>query len=146
VITTVGLFSLLGLQFDLASVAAVLTIAGYSVNDTVVIYDRIREELRRYRKMPVNDLINQSINKTLARTTVTSGLTLLSVLSIALFGGETLRGFAIALIWGIVIGTYSTIFVASPMLIYTNLRSIRGRIAGAPADQAPASASPAKPK
>jgi preprotein translocase subunit SecF len=124
-ITTVGLFSLLGLQFDLASVAAVLTIAGYSVNDTVVIYDRIRDELRRYKKMPLPQLLNQSINKTLSRTTVTSGLTLLSVLAIVLFGGEVLRGFAIALIWGIVVGTYSTIFVASPMLIYLNLRGIR---------------------
>lgn len=124
-ITTVGLFSLLGLQFDLASVAAVLTIAGYSVNDTVVIYDRIRDELKRYKKMPLVELINHSINKTLSRTTVTSGLTLLSVLAIALFGGEVLRGFAIALIWGIVVGTYSTIFVASPMLIYMNLRRIR---------------------
>ena len=145
VITTVGMFSLLGLQFDLASVAAVLTIAGYSVNDTVVIYDRIRDELRRYKKLPVSDIINQSINKTLARTTVTSGLTLLSVLAIALFGGEALRGFAIALIWGILIGTYSTIFVASPMLIYMNLRGIRAKAGAAPADTAPASA-PAKPK
>jgi len=147
VITTVGLFSLLGLQFDLASVAAVLTIAGYSVNDTVVIYDRIREELKRYRKLPVSDIINQSINKTLARTTVTSGLTLLSVLSIALFGGEALRGFAIALIWGIVVGTYSTIFVASPMLIYMNLRGIRAKAAAQPAGQAAdRAAAPAKPK
>lgn len=123
-LTTVGLFALLGIEFDLASVAAVLTIAGYSVNDTVVIYDRIRDELRRYKKMPLPELINQSINKTLSRTTVTSGLTLLSVLAIGIFGGEVLRGFAIALIWGIVIGTYSTIFVASPMLIYMNLRRI----------------------
>jgi preprotein translocase subunit SecF len=143
VITTVGLFALLGLQFDLVSVAAVLTIAGYSVNDTVVIYDRIREELKRYRKLPVSDIINQSINKTLARTTVTSGLTLLSVLAIALFGGEALRGFAIALIWGILIGTYSTIFVASPMLIYMNLRGIRAKAVAQPTDQA---AAPAKPK
>ncbi|MGH6880479.1 protein translocase subunit SecF [Hypericibacter sp.] len=145
VITTVGMFSLLGLQFDLVSVAAVLTIAGYSVNDTVVIYDRIRDELRRYKKLPISDIINQSINKTLARTTVTSGLTLLSVLAIALFGGEALRGFAIALIWGILIGTYSTIFVASPMLIYMNLRGIRAKAVTAPADPAAASA-PAKPK
>lgn len=144
VITTVGMFSLLGLQFDLASVAAVLTIAGYSVNDTVVIYDRIRDELRRYKKLPVSDIINQSINKTLARTTVTSGLTLLSVLAIALFGGEALRGFAIALIWGILIGTYSTIFVASPMLIYSNLRGLRAKATGTPADHA--ASVPAKPK
>jgi preprotein translocase subunit SecF len=121
-ITTVGLFSLIGWQFDLSTVAAVLTIAGYSVNDTVVIYDRIREELRRYRKMPLGDLLNMSINLTLSRTVMTSGLTLLSVIAILFFGGEVLRGFSLAMTWGIVIGTYSTIFVASPMLIYMNLR------------------------
>jgi preprotein translocase SecF subunit len=147
VITTVGLFSLLGLQFDLASVAAVLTIAGYSVNDKVVVYDRIREELRRYRKLPVSDIINQSINKTLARTTVTGGLTLLSVLAIALFGGEALRGFAIALSWGIVIGTYSTSFVAAPMLIYMHLHGIRSKAAAQAAGQtADRAAVAAKPK
>ena len=121
-ITTVGLFSLIGWQFDLNIVAAVLTIAGFSVNDTVVIYDRIREELRRYKKMPLGELLNMSINRTLSRTTMTSGLALLSVLAILFFGGDVLRGFALAMTWGIVIGTYSTIFVASPMLIYMNLR------------------------
>jgi preprotein translocase SecF subunit len=121
-ITTVGLFSLLGWQFDLTIVAAVLTIAGFSVNDTVVIYDRIREELRRYKKMPLGELLSMSINRTLSRTTMTSGLALLAVLAILFFGGEVLRGFALAMTWGIVIGTYSTIFVASPMLIYMNLR------------------------
>lgn len=121
-ITTVGLFSLIGWQFDLNTVAAVLTIAGFSVNDTVVIYDRIREELRRYKKMPLGELLSMSINRTLSRTTMTSGLALLSVLAILFFGGEVLRGFALAMTWGIVVGTYSTIFVASPMLIYMNLR------------------------
>jgi preprotein translocase SecF subunit len=121
-ITTVGLFALLGMQFDLTIVAAVLTIAGFSVNDTVVIYDRIREELRRYKKMPLADLLNLSINRTLSRTIMTSGLAFLSVLSILLFGGEVLRGFSVAMTWGIVIGTYSTICVATPMLIYMNLR------------------------
>ena len=121
-ITTVGLFALIGWQFDLTTVAAVLTIAGYSVNDTVVIYDRIREELRRYKKMPLGELLSMSINRTLSRTVMTSGLTLLSVLAILFFGGEVLRGFALAMTWGIVIGTYSTICVASPMLIYMNLR------------------------
>jgi preprotein translocase SecF subunit len=138
-ITMVGLFSLLGLQFDLTIVAAVLTIAGFSVNDTVVIYDRVREELRRYKKMPIPELINLSINRTLTRTVMTSGLAFLSVLSILLFGGEVLRGFSIAMIWGIVIGTYSTICVATPMLIYMNIR--RGPAedkAGTPADGAPA--------
>ena len=128
-ITTVGLFSLLGLQFDLNIVAAVLTIAGFSVNDTVVIYDRIREELRRYKKMPLGDLLSMSINRTLSRTTMTSGLAFLSVLAIFLFGGEVLRGLSIALMWGIIVGTYSTIYVAAPMLIYMGLR--RDRVGGA---------------
>ncbi|MEX0698046.1 MAG: protein translocase subunit SecF [Dongiaceae bacterium] len=121
-ITTVGLFALLGLEFNLTTVAAVLTIAGYSVNDTVVIYDRVREELRRYKKMPLYDLINMAVNKTLSRTVVTSGLTLLSVLALYGFGGEVLRGFSLAMIWGIVIGSYSTVFIATPLLLYMNLR------------------------
>jgi preprotein translocase SecF subunit len=132
-ITTVGLFALLGIQFDLTTVAAVLTIAGFSVNDTVVIYDRIREELRRYKKMPLAELLSMSINRTLSRTTMTSGLAFLAVLALYLFGGEVLRGFSIAMLWGIVVGTYSTIFVAAPMLVYMNLR--RDRVAGGkPAD------------
>ncbi len=122
VITTVGLFALLGLQFDLATVAAILTVAGYSVNDTVVIFDRIRFEMRRYKTMPIPELINLAVNATLSRTTVTSGLTLISVLALLLVGGDVLRGFAVALVWGIVIGTYSTICVASPLLMYANLR------------------------
>ena len=125
-VTTVGFFALTGLEFNLTTVAAVLTIAGYSVNDTVVIYDRIRYDLRRYKKMPLPELINQALNETLARTTVTSGLTFLSVLALAIWGGEAMRGFSIAMIWGIVIGTYSTICVASPMLLYMNLRRIGG--------------------
>lgn len=126
-ITTVGFFSLTGLEFNLTTVAAVLTIAGYSVNDTVVIYDRIRYEMRRYKTMSMPDLINLALNTTLSRTTVTSGLTLLSVLALALFGGEVIRGFSIAMIWGIVIGTYSTICVASPLLLYMHLHRIRDK-------------------
>jgi preprotein translocase SecF subunit len=121
-VTTVGLFALLGLEFNLTTVAAVLTIAGYSVNDTVVIYDRIRSELRRYKKMPLAELLNLAINETLPRTVMTSFLTLLSVFALYLFGGEVIRGFSLALIWGIMIGTYSTIYVAAPMLLYMNLR------------------------
>lgn len=123
-VTTVGFFALTGMEFNLTTVAAVLTIAGYSVNDTVVIYDRIRYDLRRYKTMPLQQLINQALNETLARTTVTSGLTLLSVLALAFWGGEAMRGFSVAMIWGILIGTYSTIWVASPMLLYMNLRNI----------------------
>ncbi|HEY4164003.1 MAG TPA: protein translocase subunit SecF [Dongiaceae bacterium] len=126
-VTTVGLFALTGMEFNLTTVAAVLTIAGYSVNDTVVIYDRIRYDMRRYKSMPLKDLINLSLNETLSRTTVTSGLTLLSVLALGLFGGEVIRGFAIAMIWGIVIGTYSTICVATPLLLYMHLHRIRGK-------------------
>ncbi len=132
-VTTVGFFALTGLEFNLTTVAAVLTIAGYSVNDTVVIYDRIRYDLRRYKTMPLSQLINQALNETLARTTVTSGLTLLSVVALAVWGGEAMRGFSIAMIWGILIGTYSTICVASPMLLYMNLRNIgsdKGKTAG----------------
>jgi preprotein translocase SecF subunit len=121
-LTTVGLFSLFGWQFDLTVLAAILTIAGFSVNDKVVVYDRIREELRRYKKMPLPELLNMSINRTLSRTIMTSGLAFLSVLALLLFGGDVLRGFSIAMAWGIVKGTYSTICVATPMLIYMNLR------------------------
>lgn len=123
-VTTVGFFALTGMEFNLTTVAAVLTIAGYSVNDTVVIYDRIRYDLRRYKTMSLPQLINQALNETLARTTVTSGLTLLSVLALTFWGGEAMYGFSVAMIWGIVIGTYSTICVASPMLLYMNLRKI----------------------
>ena len=124
VITTIGLFALTHIEFNLTTVAAVLTIAGYSVNDTVVIYDRIRYDLKRYKKMPLGDLINLSLNTTLSRTTVTSGLTLLSVLALYIFGGEVLHGFSVALIWGIIIGTYSTICVATPLLLYMHLHRI----------------------
>ena len=117
VVTTVGLFSLFGLQFDLATVAAVLTVAGYSVNDKVVVFDRIRFEMRRYKTMPMGDVINLSVNETLSRTTVTAGLTFISVLALFLFGGEVLHGFAIALIWGIFIGTYSSICIAAAGLL-----------------------------
>jgi preprotein translocase SecF subunit len=129
-VTTVGLFALTGMEFNLTTVAAVLTIAGYSVNDTVVIYDRIRYDMRRYKSMSLADLINLSLNSTLSRTTVTAGLTLLSVLALALFGGEVIRGFTVAMIWGIVIGTYSTICVATPLLLYMHLHRIRGKDGG----------------
>jgi preprotein translocase SecF subunit len=133
VVTTVGLFSLLGLQFDLATVAAVLTVAGYSVNDKVVVFDRIRFEMRRYKTMPIGDVINLSVNETLSRTTVTAGLTLISVIALFLFGGEVLRGFAIALIWGIAIGTYSSICIAAAGLLNLRQSKIRGDDEGAKA-------------
>jgi preprotein translocase subunit SecF len=124
VITTVGLFSLLALEFNLATVAAVLTIAGYSINDTVVIYDRVRENLRRYKKLPLEELFNKSINETLSRTVMTSVTTLLALFALYVFGGAVIRGFAIALIWGVLIGTYSSIALAVPILLY--IRPDRG--------------------
>jgi preprotein translocase SecF subunit len=121
-VTTLGLFSLFELEFNLTSVAAILTIIGYSTNDTVVIYDRIRENLRRYKAMPLPELIDRSINETLARTVMTSLTTLLACVALVLFGGPVLRDFTIAITWGIVIGTYSTVYVAAPLILHLNLR------------------------
>lgn len=118
VILLLGLFSLLQLEFNLASVAAILLVVGYSMNDTVVVYDRVRENLRKYKRMPLIDLLNQTLNETLSRTTMTSFTTLLAMLGLALFGGAVIRDFSLALIWGIVIGTYSSIFVAAPVLLW----------------------------
>jgi preprotein translocase subunit SecF len=118
VITTVGLFALLRLQFDLTTLAAILTVAGYSVNDTVVIYDRVRESMRKYRTMPFRDLINLSLNETLSRTILTVSTVALAVLALLIFGGPVLRGFSIAMLWGVVIGTYSSLFIAAPVLHY----------------------------
>ena len=131
VVTTLGLFSLFGLQFDLATVAAVLTVAGYSVNDKVVVFDRIRFEMRRYKSMSMGEVINLSVNETLSRTTVTAGLTFISVLALFLFGGEVLHGFAIALMWGIFIGTYSSICIAAAGLFNLRHTKIRGDDEGA---------------
>ena len=121
VIITLGIFSLLSLEINLSIIAAVLTIVGYSMNDTVVIYDRIRENLLKYNKITISDIANLSINETLARTIITSVTTLLALFSIYILGGEILRGFSFAMILGVVIGTYSSIFVASPMLKFFNV-------------------------
>ena len=121
VIITVGLFAFLQLQFDLTTIAALLTIIGYSMNDTVIVYDRIREEKRKYKKMPLKDLIDFALNLTLTRTILTSGTTLLALLAIFFLGGPVLRGMSFALIWGVVIGTYSSVFVASSMLLITGI-------------------------
>jgi preprotein translocase subunit SecF len=117
-LTTVGLFALLRLQFDLTTLAAILTVAGYSVNDTVVIYDRVREAMRRYRTMPFRDLINLALNETLSRTILTVSTVALAVLSLLFLGGPVLRGFSIAMLWGVCIGTYSSLFIAAPILYY----------------------------
>jgi len=116
VVITLGIFSLLSLEINLSIIAAVLTIVGYSMNDTVVIYDRIRENLGKYHKLDISDIANLSINETLSRTIITSVTTLLALFSIFILGGEILRGFSFAMILGVLIGTYSSIFVASPIL------------------------------
>ena len=116
VVITLGIFSILSLEINLSIIAAVLTIVGYSMNDTVVIYDRIRENLNKYNRLNISEIANLSINDTLARTIITSVTTLLALFSIFILGGEILRGFSFAMILGVLIGTYSSIFVASPML------------------------------
>lgn len=123
VIITVGLFVVLQLDFSLSSIAAVLTIIGYSLNDTVVVYDRIRENLRKYKKMDLPDLLDLSINQTLSRTVLTSVTTLLALISLYVFGGEVIQSFTLAMIFGILIGTYSSIFLAAPFLIILKLRT-----------------------
>ena len=122
VILTIGMFALLQIEFELASIAAILTIVGYSLNDTVVVYDRIRENLRKYKKMPIPQLLDLSINNTLSRTILTSVTTLIALIALYVLGGEALRGFVFAMIFGIVIGTYSSIFIAAPLLILFKLR------------------------
>jgi len=121
VIITVGIFSILSYEINLSIVAAALTIVGYSMNDTVVIFDRIRENLRKYSKISISDISNQSINETLSRTLITSVTTLLALFSIYFFGGEILKGFSFAMIIGVIVGTYSSIFVAAPILKYTKV-------------------------
>jgi preprotein translocase SecF subunit len=118
VITTVGLFAIFPLEFNLTTLAAILTIAGYSINDTVVIYDRVREDLRKHRTMPFRELINLALNETLSRTILTVATVALAVLSLLIFGGEVLKGFSIAMLWGICIGTYSSLFIAAPVVYY----------------------------
>ena len=117
VIITLGLFSLFSLEINLSIVAAVLTIVGYSMNDTVVIYDRVRENLRKFSDIKIYELTNISINETLSRTIITSATTLLALVSIYLFGGEILKGFSLAMIMGVIFGTYSSIYIANPILV-----------------------------
>jgi len=123
VIITVGIFSLLSFEINLSIIAAVLTIVGYSMNDTVVIYDRIRENLSKFTKLNINEISNLSINETLSRTIITSMTTLLALFSIFILGGEILRGFSFAMILGVIIGTYSSIFVAAPILKFLKVNS-----------------------
>lgn len=119
---TIGIFSLLQLEFNLAIVAAILTIVGYSMNDTVVVYDRVRENLRKYKKIPLEELLNLAINETLSRTTMTAFTTFIALAALFIFGGEVIRGFTFAMIWGIFIGTYSSIFIAAPFLLLVGVK------------------------
>jgi preprotein translocase subunit SecF len=114
---TIGLFCLIGLDFNLSIIAAILTIIGYSLNDTVVVFDRIREFLRKYKSMALADLIDFSINSVLPRTILTSLATMMALIALYVFGGEVIRGFTFTMIWGVIVGTYSSIFIASPVLI-----------------------------
>ncbi len=131
---TVGFFALTGQEISLTVIAAILTLVGYSMNDTIVVFDRIRENLRISRREPLPDIVNRSINQTLSRTVLTSGLTFLTVLSLYIFGGEVLKGFSFALVVGILIGTYSSIAVAAPMLVaWQEWRAEKGKTASLPA-------------
>ncbi len=139
-IITIGLFSLFNKQISLTVIAALLTLVGYSMNDTIVVFDRIRENLKLMRREKLENLINLSVNQTLSRTVLTSGLTLLTALSLWLFGGQVLNGFSFALVWGIIFGTYSSVFIASPILIFWQ-NFLESRKKGAPAPL-PAAAAP----
>ena len=136
---TIGVFALLGLEFNLSTIAAILTIAGYSINDTVVVYDRVRENLRKYKVRPLEEVLNMSVNDTLSRTLLTSVTTLIALLILYFYGGEVIKGFSFAMIWGVLIGTYSSIYVATPLLVHMDLRASavalpdkEGDAAGAP--------------
>jgi preprotein translocase SecF subunit len=132
-VLTIGFYSLTQLQFDQTSIAAILTIIGYSLNDTVVVYDRVRELLRKYKKIGIHELLDLSMNSTLTRTVITSVTTILALIALAIFGGEVIRGFCLAMLFGVLIGTYSSIFVAAPILIYLGVRVGEGVGAAEPA-------------
>ena len=122
VILTIGIFSELQIKFDLAIIAALLTIVGYSINDTVIVFDRVRENLRKYKKKELKEVLNTSINETLSRTLMTSFTTLLALIALFVLGGDVIRGFVFAMIWGVIIGTYSSIFVASALLLVLGVK------------------------
>ncbi len=117
VLLTIGIFSLVQIKFDLAIIAALLTIVGYSLNDTVVVFDRVRENLRKFKKLSLKDVLNRSINETLSRTVMTSVTTLLALIALFVLGGDVIRGFVFAMIWGVIVGTYSSVFIASAILL-----------------------------
>ncbi len=119
---TIGVFSLLQIKFDLAIIAALLTIVGYSLNDTVVVFDRVRENLRKYKKLELQQVLNLSINETLSRTVMTSVTTLIALISLFILGGDVIRGFVFAMIWGVIVGTYSSVFIASNILLHLGVK------------------------
>ena len=122
IVLTIGFFALTQIEFNMTSIAAILTIIGYSLNDTVVVYDRVREVLRKYKRLAPFDIIDVSINSTLSRTLITGVSTFLVLVALAVFGGQVIKGFAYAMLFGLVVGTYSSVFVAAPILIYLGLR------------------------
>ncbi len=124
VILTLGVFAITRLEFNLSIIAAILTIVGYSLNDTVVVYDRVRENMRKFKKTPLPEIIDLSLNQMLSRTILTSVSTLVALIALYVFGGEVLRGFTFTMIWGVVVGTYSSIFIAAPILIWLNARLV----------------------
>ncbi|MGB5560641.1 MAG: protein translocase subunit SecF [Paracoccaceae bacterium] len=121
VLVTIGIFALFQLPFDLSIIAALLTILGYSINDTVVVFDRLRENLIKYKKMPLRDVMNLSVNETLSRTVLTSGTTLIALIALLVLGGDVIRGFVFAMTWGVVVGTYSSVFVAKNIVLFLGL-------------------------
>ena len=127
VLITIGLFCLLRIEFNLQIIAAILTIVGYSLNETVVVFDRTRELLRRYKTMPVADLLDLSVNSTLSRTAITSTTTVLALIALVLFGGSAIEGFALVMLFGVVVCTYSAMFISTPVLLYMDVRSTAAR-------------------
>ena len=130
VVLTIGIFSVLQIRFDLAIIAALLTIVGYSLNDTVVVFDRVRENLIKYKKRPLKEVLNISVNETLSRTVMTSTTTLLALLALFVLGGDVIRGFVFAMIWGVIVGTYSSVFVASAVLLFLGIKRDWSKDAG----------------
>lgn len=126
VCVTIGFISLYAIEFNLASIAAVLTIVGYSINDSVVIYDRIRENLRKYNSRPLSEILNMSLNQTLSRTLLTAGSTIVALIALVVFGGDVIQGFSLTILFGVVIGTYSSVYVAAPILLYLNIHPDHG--------------------
>lgn len=137
VLVTVGLFALLQIRFDLAIIAALLTILGYSINDTVVVFDRLRENLIKFKKMPLRDVMNLSVNETLSRTIMTSGTTLIALIALLVFGGDVIRGFTFAIAWGIVVGTYSSVYMAKNVVLWLGVNRDGGKAGSDAATQFP---------